>query len=71
MAKKVVWTITPECPDEFLDKLFAEKDEVPFYRLLAEGHTNGYVEIFGQTERDIKDIAACLQEFMSVKVIEG
>lgn len=66
---KIVWMLLPECPNEFLDKLAATKDEDEFVGALIEGHKKSWIQILGTTDKSTRDLAACLQEFYSVKVI--
>lgn len=70
MAKtNVVWLLNPDCPDEWLGRFGREKEESKQVRLLVEAHENGWIEILGQTKQSARNLAAVLQEFMSVKVI--
>lgn len=71
MTKRIVWMPLPAAPEEFFVELKSKKDEESFFECLAAAREKGWVEIFGMTEQDPKDIVAQLQEHFKVLHIEG
>lgn len=69
MANRLVWMIVPEHFDEFLDAAeeYTDWTSVEFNVFLAQCHEKNWVIIFGQTDKEPEDIAACLEEF-NIKV---
>lgn len=67
--KKLAWLLNRECPDEWLDRLGKTKNESEQLKLLVEAHGKKWIEILGSTDQSTRDIAAVLQEFMSVQVV--
>lgn len=69
--KRLVWMVTPDCPRWVYSAMSGLKDETTFIEFLADARELGWVEIFGVTDKDPKDILAQLQEFYDVKYIKG
>ncbi len=69
--KRVVWMPLPSAPAEFFTSLQAAKDEEAFYELLGSAHEKGWVEIFGVTEQDPKNLVAQLQEHFKVLHVDA
>jgi hypothetical protein len=69
--KRIVWMPLPSAPAEFFDQLKLVKTEEAFVDLLAVGKEEGWLEIFGVTEQDPRDITAVLQEHFKVKLISA
>lgn len=61
----------PGITAEFYDRLAAATDEETFFTILGEGQARGYVEIFGMTDQDPKDLTSVLQEHFDVKLISN
>lgn len=68
--KRIVWMPLPSAPAEFFEQLAKLKSEEAFFDYLAQAHVFGWVEIFGVTAQDPKDLVAVLQEHFKVKHIE-
>jgi hypothetical protein len=54
--------------DRFLQALAKVDGELEYAKLLLESHKKGWISLLGVTDRDIKDIAAVLQEHFDVEV---
>ena len=66
---RVVWMPIPGKSDQFFDLAEKTKTEKEFYELLVEAHEKGWVEIFGMTTADPKEILAQVAEESDLRMI--
>jgi hypothetical protein len=71
MGKKLIWMPLPEAPAEFYEELRSIEDETAFFEYLAAAAGKGWIEIFGVTDKDPRDIVAQLQEHFKVLYVKG
>lgn len=67
--KRIVWMPIPGKDEEFFRRLEGVKGEEEFYALLAEAHKKGWVEIFGSTDKDPKDLIVELGQKLKVALV--